>query len=343
MRSSKGFTMVEMVVGLLLLGMIIVVAMSFMVFQSRYGRTATAQRSAREAVALALNMMARDIRQAGHGLGDDLPEGTSINSFNLAILPDLADGTDEVQTYDDGTTHRCYNRLFVQNGMYLSEDPNVSPSVFDANAAPGGARYYKPGGGSSGPFPFAGMGIDLSTSSDLVKNTLKDNQIGGLIGFQVGAAANPRSTALLAYNTSPPNYSLSGSLTTANTYYVPAIVYSYAGAPDYALLRNNQVLVGGGTDIRVTGMCIRATFYDSASPTKEIQVPIAAKKFPECDITLLRYLMITLRYKIRQKIDTSDPEKPWSMAPEMKRTVMAAPRSIVMETALTQTAPLANP
>jgi len=337
--------MVEMVIGLLLVGMIIMIAMSFMVIQSRYGRTSTAQRSSREVVTLALNMIARDVRQAGYGLGDDLPEGSSINSFNLAVLPDLAGTTSFDQTYDDGSTHKCYNRLFVQNGMYLSQDPNVTPSVFDAQAAPGGARYFKPASATSGPFPFTGMGIDLTSSSYLVKNSLKDNQIGGLIGYSVGITATPRSTRLLTWNSSVGDYTLSGELTDANSYYVPAVVYSYTGAPDYALLRNGQILLGGGTDIRVTGMCIRATFYDATATATgyEIQVPVESKKFAECTISDLKYLMITLRYKIRQKIDTSDSETPWNLAPEMKRTVVVAPRAIVMETALTQTSPLAGP
>jgi prepilin-type N-terminal cleavage/methylation domain-containing protein len=74
MRNSKGFTLVELMVGMLILAAAIAGALSFFIFQSQRGHESFRDKNTDEAVFSALTVMSRDIHAAGLGVVSDYPK-----------------------------------------------------------------------------------------------------------------------------------------------------------------------------------------------------------------------------------------------------------------------------
>lgn len=70
LTNGRGYTLVEMLVGMVILLMVIAGALSFFIFQSTEGFESFRLKRVDEAVGLAQSVIARDVLEAGFGLGD---------------------------------------------------------------------------------------------------------------------------------------------------------------------------------------------------------------------------------------------------------------------------------
>jgi prepilin-type N-terminal cleavage/methylation domain-containing protein len=68
MRNQKGFTLMELMIGMLILGMAIAGALSLFIFQSKRGHESFRDKTTDERVFAALALISRDIQQAGFGV-----------------------------------------------------------------------------------------------------------------------------------------------------------------------------------------------------------------------------------------------------------------------------------
>jgi prepilin-type N-terminal cleavage/methylation domain-containing protein len=87
MRNSKGFTLVELMVGMLILAAAIAGALSFFIFQSQRGHESFRDKNTDEAVFSALAVMSRDVHAAGLGVVSDYPK-LALLVKRTANLPD---------------------------------------------------------------------------------------------------------------------------------------------------------------------------------------------------------------------------------------------------------------
>ncbi len=71
MRNQKGFTLIELMIGMLILGMAIAGALSLFIFQSKRGHESFRDKTTDERVFAALALISRDIQQAGFGISAD--------------------------------------------------------------------------------------------------------------------------------------------------------------------------------------------------------------------------------------------------------------------------------
>jgi type II secretory pathway pseudopilin PulG len=352
--SAKGFTMVEMVVGLFLVAMIILTAMSFMVFQSRYARSTTQHRSSREAISLSTNIIETDARQAGYGLCPDASQ--PIDPRNLAVF---------MTGYKTSGADRWYENLYINWGTFLSDDPNgfahvdtvtanwvPLPSVFDDQMRNSAAvtingtpqtlpatffpQAYQQTTASQSVYPFS-----TSLVTNCVTTSELQQRIGALIGFDsVLGYTTGRYAVKLTFNTGTNKFDLA-SPTTGGHYYAPAVAYTYSGDPDYAIFRNGERIIGGRVDLRVTGFRVRATFYDTSNPvnpvtgTPEWECPTHGQQFSAFKIDYLRNIMVEIRYKLRQEFETNDPELMWTRSSERIKTIVITPRALVFQASFT--------
>ena len=68
MRNSKGFTVIELMVGSVVLLIVLVISTSFFRMQSKFGGQLVKDSGSRESINTALMLIKRDIMQAGRGL-----------------------------------------------------------------------------------------------------------------------------------------------------------------------------------------------------------------------------------------------------------------------------------
>ncbi|AFM25806.1 PilW family protein [Desulfomonile tiedjei] len=71
MRNQKGFTLMELMIGMLILGMAIAGALSLFIFQSKRGHESFRDKTTDERVFATLALISRDIQQAGFGVSAD--------------------------------------------------------------------------------------------------------------------------------------------------------------------------------------------------------------------------------------------------------------------------------
>ncbi len=118
MRNSKGFTVIELMVGSVVLLIVLVIATSFFRVQSKFGSQLVKDSGTRESINTALMLIRQDIMQAGRGLGD---------THQLAFWP---------AAYSSMAFHEIYANcaLFMTNSL-----SDTSHNVFTTRASFTGA------------------------------------------------------------------------------------------------------------------------------------------------------------------------------------------------------------
>ncbi len=107
-KNDGGFTLVELLTGIILLAVIIMISFSFFIYQSRMAAAAYKKSAGHESVAMALKLLQRDLAQAQNGLSAS-PE--------LAVL---------VTNEADGFYHELYiNYSRFLDSHYKTAVPNV--------------------------------------------------------------------------------------------------------------------------------------------------------------------------------------------------------------------------
>lgn len=327
MKSSKGFTIIELVVALLVLSLVVVTAVSFFVYQSGYGRESSKQKFARESIALAMMMIRQDVMHAGFGVYD-----------KPSLSLHLADFTPSVSENGKVKYLAAYRELYVNYGRYLQGDYSATTSnIFTSNA------YFNGWGNSS-----------LTTN-------LTPIDIGCLLHFKAGIPTDTRG--VVNFNGYQPagsdtyTYSLDTTLSppdfSGGPYYAFAVCYKLSPQnpaqpfdaetnPYTRLTRNGETILGGEPQFKVTDFRVRAMFFNSG----EIWSPdcdsdgncIANRDFDSSTFALnlanLREVQITVVYRLSQQRAIRDPskttpvEEQWTR--DYSRTIRVSPRVVVL-------------
>ena len=131
MRNARGYTLVELMVGMVILLLVIAGALSFFIFQSVEGFESFRMKRVDEAVFLTQSLISRDILEAGCGLA---------SNTNLAMLVVDRDGDDSyantyIAKWDGGTPveKKTYpDEMYVNFSQFLSME--VPPKFKEGTA-----------------------------------------------------------------------------------------------------------------------------------------------------------------------------------------------------------------
>jgi prepilin-type N-terminal cleavage/methylation domain-containing protein len=187
MKNAKGFTLIEMMVGSVVLLVVLVIATSFFRMQTKFGGQLVKDSGTRETIATAMMLIKRDIMHAGRGVS---------NTHQLAFWP---------TAYSDLAFHELYvnysyfmpnvvkssYNVFTTYSAFKSENPLVLPNtlsqdvygvmtynssskarqVFQATGTTTGTSTSFTISGSTGSLPFTPVVfwqlVDPSTSNDV--------------------------------------------------------------------------------------------------------------------------------------------------------------------------------
>ena len=317
MHKTRGFTFVEMMVGLLLLGMLFASVISFMIFQKTYGGAETRKRTGREMLALTSQMIKSDVLHAAYGVVDH---------------PEL--GVYVTDPYPTSGNAQYYRGMYLNWGRYLTgTNPYVNPNVFKNHAyftwaGPGSQNI------TSNPGVYE-VGYLLESDGDSITTMISvgDNLIASLAGLGL---------------TSGYVYAPALSYTCNNCQDATGYDASRGGT----LLRNGQVLLGEDiamaqprSSIRIYALEIRlmffgrrksvvgseATWWSPQPPPEQTQY---ASSIPVTDLYPkdLRLVDIRIKYKLHQH-GTSTAQTPagepltFASAPLLTEIIKIAPRS----------------
>jgi prepilin-type N-terminal cleavage/methylation domain-containing protein len=345
MNNSKGFTMIEMMVGAAVLLVVLLIATSFFLFQSRYGGQLVKDTGARETVSLALMMIKRDIMHAGEG---------------LAETPELSLWLDDVDTTNP--SNLFYRKLYVSYGGYLtaiaaSDIPNADYTTSTNEYSIYGTQKKK-----NGPI-FGGLGSSVDQFN--IKDTLQYD-IWGILTYDFGtkSRATPPAKRFTAFTTTtdssvtPPRTTTMFTVPGTSEAFTPVICYELVTKntvspfpaledPNYPELRRNGIVIAGGPkdkNFRLSdsasdfGFRIRCQFI---TPTgTETWVPATGgTAFPQGqDYANLKLVEVQLRYRTKKLHDVYVESPPYSgtwkreeiWTQETVKTINVSPRNLVL-------------
>jgi type II secretory pathway component PulJ len=337
MRDARGFTVVEALVGLGILIVAILGAMSFFIFGSSRAQESFRYKSVEEVLASVTALMSYDIQRAGFGLFPG--SGTSYPQLGLFVV----DG--------GGTTNPLPDELYVNYSQYLSLE--WSPDSAEAEkAAPLCAAQYRAINSVftrpeqsfiCAPYTFYYQGfVTLSATVSpfplyAVPQALSTADIGAVLatptGVVGGAAAVSSATCTVAGSPAPQlpgtqNWQVQFSPVGKNSAggpqailagwtAVPAISYRVVpgvGTGTGRLMRNNRPIMGGDAYVDVSNFQVTCRMATGNWRTTNLDPPT------------LRMVEINIRYRLNK--GKGDVTK-WS--PVYSRTIRVTPRTIVLK------------
>jgi prepilin-type N-terminal cleavage/methylation domain-containing protein len=325
MKSSKGFTLPEMLVAVLIVVITMAAAMSFFVFQSVSGYESFRTKAADEAVETALAIIKRDIRHAGLGV---------MNQLELAMLvKEGASGApDEL--------YLNYNAYLATDGdTEVIKDQTMRAFASANNVFMYGRNFDFPGGVVDYQGYWAGTGSN--TAHMYIRGVLSRYHIGAFLTKSVDPAAPPNVSDVLVEaadeetcSVCPPGIkkfkiTFLGSIGT-DRILAPAVHYRVIedGEGIGRLWRNpgpspssSDRPVLGSHNFDVTAFSIRCQFVDSTGAVTWIPDD-GTKTFTDMSLQDLKLIEITIRYRTKNKKNIWETTR--------TRTINVAPRSIVL-------------
>ncbi|MBM3298981.1 MAG: prepilin-type N-terminal cleavage/methylation domain-containing protein [Deltaproteobacteria bacterium] len=325
MKDTRGFTLVEMLIGMVILSLAIAGALSFFILQSREGFESFKIKRIDESVALAQAVLARDIMEAGFGVTDcnNSADASNCRAY-LAIR--IVDGANEGR-----------DALYVNYGSYLTLEPPTTHSTTAVQTAMKKTGVFYDTLCKTDDACYQGF-IELGTG--LSQFTLKDVAIAATNNGNVGALIATVSTSVLVKDvkvgqssaaagslpgTQNWTFKLDGTITA--DYGAPAISYkwvktSVSGEQIGGLWRNRgaesapwgEPLLGGEAYFQVNDFQCDYQFSDGTWATA-----FSATHTP----TQLKLVRVILSYQTRGR----DMHK-WG--PVHRRIVTASPRNLVL-------------
>jgi type II secretory pathway pseudopilin PulG len=328
MKNNRGFTVIEMIIGGAVLLIVLMIAMSFFIFQSRHGGQLMKEAGVRQSVTSALNMIKRDVMQSGSGL------------INLD-LSDSPKSALSLLLYDKDTSQPSnpfYKKIYMSYGGYLTPTlpatgnadyvtPTNQYSVFGIESYKNGAIFGATGSSESEfrikAFP-QDIGCVLTYSAT---STPKVNPVS-----VSGVFDSTTQTTLFTLNTSTAlifTPAISYELITQATSPAPTPALGDVNFPE--LRRNGVTILGGSKErtMKLTAFRIRSQFIASdGTPT---WTPTAAN-FDNLIFGNLRLVEVQIRYRMSKSKEAAGAptEKGWSQ--EIVKTINISPRDLVLAT-----------
>lgn len=320
MSNSKGFTIVELLVGSVVLLIILALTTSFFVFQSRYSGELVKDTGTRETISLAMMMLKRDIMHAGAA---------------LAERPELS-------LWVDGRVNDSYHKLYVSYTGYLSSlpPPDSRPKNTDYTSADNVYSVYGNIQDKNGAI-FEGPNVTSFTIS------ARKEDVGAIVTF------DEASKARQVINVTAGPYNITKKTTTftlasaASLPFTPVISYrlvdpdSGTDLPPYPsgsypeLQRNGVCIAGGKKDryVRITDFLIKCQFIASDGterwvPTSPVNPDSTIYDFKDQIFNDLKVVEIKIKY--RTLISHKDASKDYNWRSEVTRTANITPRNLVL-------------
>ena len=107
-QDERGFTLIELMVGLVLIGIVAIALSLILIHSARSRGTTMNQLESTQSAAAALNMISQDVRSAGYGADEDevtpQPAITYVDSMQMIISENL-------QPYPEPEKTRFWRRL----------------------------------------------------------------------------------------------------------------------------------------------------------------------------------------------------------------------------------------
>jgi prepilin-type N-terminal cleavage/methylation domain-containing protein len=343
MRDTKGFTLVEAMIGMVILGVVIAGALSFFMLWSSRSTETFRYKDADETVATAVSLITSDIRKAGFG-------NTSNPEYAVFVV-------------DNGTTQ---DELYLNCGEYL----NFEGDIRAPTAYPEWVAYrcinsvFKPNR------QFTLSGVNLAYQARVTLDTVSDFTLWGIpkvygasnysnIGAVIAASGTPPTAFAADVNikgTSATDGTITGTqdwtfpLVSSSGKYsdgssaalsvglvvAPAISYKVILTPDGgitggALWRNRgssaapfgTPILGGTPYLDVTGLSVSCQFINGT------EISMADTNTTPA---LLRAVQVTLQYRVMisktQTTDTGGKIRGWG--PTVRRQILVSPRSLAI-------------
>ncbi len=302
--SRKGFTITEVLVVVMIMSLVIMGAVSFFTYQSRYGADAAARRNARESASMVMGLLKTDLMHAGFAID---------GKWELALYADR----------ENAAPTDPYDRLFINYGRYYRLDPDPT-ELFLFNET---AKAYKTGteiNNDSGGYRLVPVAF---------KNYLKSSDAGAVGAFiswddssdtlgmvdDISCVEDPAS----------PDFGMckcGGGLTncslTPSFFYAPAVEYRVDNG---VLFRSGDPILGTEPSITVQGLAVRFQYVDNtgtvrwAPPDGEIGVGM------NFGIRDMRNVEVSLIYRMRNPRRKESAEDT-----VVTRTDYISPRALVL-------------
>lgn len=330
MKNSKGYTLVELMVGMIILLLAIAGALSFFILQSQEGFESFRTKRIDEMVFLAQAVISRDIMEAGFGLAEH-PE--------LSMFTVNEDQTNTYASYGGASKQVKPDALYVSYNQYLTMD--TVPDVKDATVLTslrGKTVFY-----DSLASTYQGY-VSLASSSQLQLQCVPrregvtiNNAIGAIITNGSPAISDVRINQSSATDcASPPKtqtwtFPLASAVPTG-TIVAPAISYKWrkitVGSEQIGCLWRNRgsdtdpygrPFLGGETYVDVTDFQVDLNFTDQSWAS--VFSGSASDTQGQSNLRLVR---VTMSYRTR-------PKGTAQWGPVHVRTITASPRNLVIE------------
>jgi prepilin-type N-terminal cleavage/methylation domain-containing protein len=342
MNNSRGFTLIEMIIGGAVLLIVLMIATSFFIFQSRHGGQLMRETGVRETVSSALTMIKRDIMQAGSGLYEQ---------------PELSLWVDDAFTGTGGNA--WYRKLYVSYSGYLSGSGPPQPPAANADYTTVANVYSVYGTKEKrncAIFGGLGTGVTDFTIAAMpgdIWGVLLFNKTTNIRSFQRYTISEDKTPTSDSYT---PKYKFTIAGSAASQTFTPVICYQLAydtsAIPAIAdvnfpeLRRNGSTIAGGIGDrsMRIImptvsesgGFRIRCQFIDNSG--NETWVPSSSVTFgdgtPATTFNNLRMVEVQLRYRTKKSREAegeplaSDKQAGWSQI--VTKTINVSPRELVL-------------
>ena len=286
MKDSRGFTLAELLVGMLLVSIIIVGAVSVFVYQNRYGSDAWVKRNARESITLAVGLLRNDILHAGYGL---------MWQPEMAFYP--ANLTNNPKKAGD----RYYTKLYVNYGRYLkiASPEDSGNTVFNWSAYVEGNDFI-----SSAVTIVRPSGTDATGS---FATQFDADSIKAFICFDPSTNTLKAPVENVTCNKTDGKCSVTGGTSLGATeLYAPAVVYDYDSSHSQ-LTRNGEAILGDNLNLFVQSFQIRFEFYNSTDPTNPLVSPTSTKTYFDSEFPFenLRLVEITIECEVKAPTNQS--------------------------------------
>lgn len=346
MRDTKGFSLVEAMIGMVILAFIIAGTMSFFILWSSRSAESFRYKDADETVSTAISLITSDLRKAGFGVttnpecavfsvdrGDTTADELYVNCGDYLNF----EGDIRAPTSDpNSVAYRCINSVFKPNRTFIVSGVNLAYQakfalsntssfvLYGIPAATSATRYGNIGAliASSGTGTAAGAAdVDVSLTSYV-------NHLDG-----TGTPTGIQDWTFPLIN--PGRNSTGGSMTlTAGTIVAPAISYKVVagtGGNGGALWRNRgkdaapfgSPILGGSPFLDLKNLQVRYEFTNGASTWWDDVNSSPAS---------LRVVQVTLTYRVMlgKNFNADSSHKIYGWSKDIQRQMIVAPRSVAL-------------
>jgi prepilin-type N-terminal cleavage/methylation domain-containing protein len=324
-ENPRGFSLVEALVGLVILSMALAGALSFFIFGSQRATESFRRKGAEETLASVTSLITQDVQAAGFGLFAG--GGSSYPQLALFVVNSSATGTTPAELYVNYSGYLSFDSS-PQGPPADDLPPTCSTQYRSINSV--FTRPFRPF--SCGPLTLYYQGVvTLPTATGFtlyaVPTALSTSDIGAVI-TSGGIVSDATSVSSPGPLTATSNWTISfpsmgrtsgggAAAIAAGATAAPAISYKDvqgSGTSTGKLLRNGVPIMGGDAYVDVNNFQVRCQFADGSWQTTNTSP------------SSLRMVEITISYRMnRGKGD----QFLWS--PTYTRTLRVAPRTVVLK------------